>query len=328
MQIMMGSMIAGAVSALARLGVADHLDAGPLSAEELAPKVGALPETLYRLMRATAGVGILAEGPDGKFAQTPLSALLRSPGPLSPVSMRGWAMMSSQEWHASGWARLEDCVRTGNQAPPMIYGKPAFQVLQENPEFARIFNQAMTDLSRLDSPAVAEAYSFDGIHSLLDVAGGHGLLLATILERNPHLRGALYEMPSVIEGAQSGPLAPVMDRCTLVSGNMFESVPAGYDAYIMKHIIHDWPDEVCIKILSSCRQGVNSGGKLLVADAVIHPGNNFEPAKLIDLEMLIFPGGKERTEAQFRDLFAASGWRLTRIIPTPSPVSIVEGVPV
>jgi hypothetical protein len=278
-------------------------------------------------MRATAGVGILAEGPDGKFAQTPLSALLRSPGPASPVSMRGWAMMSSQEWHSSGWARLEDCVRTGQQAPPMIYGKPAFQMLEENPEFARVFNQAMTDLSRLDSPAVAQAYSFEGIQSLLDVGGGHGLLLATILERNPHLRGALYEMPSVIEGAQAGPLAPVMDRCTLLGGNMFESVPAGYDAYIMKHIIHDWPDEVCTKLLSACRAGVNPGGKLLVADAVIHPGNAFEPAKLIDLEMLLFPGGKERTKAQFRDLFAASGWRLTRIIPTPSPVSIVEAVP-
>ena len=328
MQIMLGTMIAGAVSALARLGVPDHLDAGPLSAEELAPKVGALPGTLYRLMRACAGAGVLAEGPDGKFAQTPLSALLRSPGPTnSGISLRGWAMMGSQEWHLRGWSHLEDCVRTGKQAPEMIYGKPAFEVFAEHPEFASVFNNAMTDLSRLDSPAVAATYSFEGIHSIVDVAGGHGLLLATILGRHPQMRGALYEIPSVIEGARSGPLAPVLDRCALLSGDMFSSVPSGYDAYIMKHIIHDWPDEVSIKILRACRAGVNPGGKLLVVDAVVHPGNEFEPGKILDLEMLIFPGGLERTEVQFRDLFSASGWRLTHVIPTPAGISIVEGVP-
>lgn len=325
MQLLMGGMISGAVSALARLGVPDHLGFTPQSAEELAPKVGAEAVPLYRLMRACAAVGILAEGPDGKFSQTPLSELLRSNG---PVSLRGWAMMNSQEWHMRGWEHLEYCVRTGKQALDKIYGKPAFELLNERPEIASVFNHAMTDLSRLDSPPVAEAYSFEGIGQITDVAGGHGLLLATILERHPHLRGTLYETPKVIEGAHTGPLTPLMDRCTLVGGDMFSSIPPGADAYIMKHIIHDWPDELSLKILRGCRAGVNPGGKLLVVDQVIQPGNDFDAGKFLDLEMLIFPGGHERTEQQFRDLFAAAGWRLNRIVPTHAGISIVEGLPV
>jgi hypothetical protein len=317
-------MISSAVSALARLGVPDHLDSGPQSADELAPKVGAQAGPLYRLMRATASVGVLAEGPDGKFSQTPMSAALRSTG---PVSLRGWAMLTSQEWHVRGWDQLEYCVRTGKQALDKIYGKPAFEFFAVNPQAAAIFNQAMTDLSRLDSPAVAEAYSFEGIRSIVDIAGGHGLLLATILERHPHLKGTLYEIASVIEGAHSGPLQPVMGRCTLASGDMFTSVPPGADAYVMKHILHDWPDDLCLKILKGCRHGINPGGKLLVVDHVIQPGNGFDPGKFLDLEMLIFPGGHERSERQFHDLFAAAGWRLNRIIATPSGMSIVEGVP-
>ncbi len=278
MQILTGGMISGAVSALARLGVPDHLESGPQSAEELAPKVGAQAGPLYRLMRATASVGVLVEGPDGKFSQTPMSEVLRSNG---KPSLRGWATMTSQEWHLRGWEHLEYCVRTGKQALDDIYGKPAFEFFGDKPETAAIFNQAMTDLSTLDSPAVAAAYDFEGIRTIVDVAGGHGLLLATILQRYPHLTGTLYEFPSVIEGALPGPLTPVLDRCKLVPGDMFASVPAGADAYIMKHIIHDWPDELCLKILKSCRQGVNAGGKLLVVDSVIHPGNDFEPGKIL-----------------------------------------------
>ena len=179
----------------------------------------------------------------------------------------------------------------------------------------------------IDSPAVAEAYNFDGIRSIVDVGGGHGLLLATILTKNPHLRGTLYEVPHVLEGAANGPLKPVIARCTLVAGDMFSSVPAGADAYIMKHIIHDWPDDLCLKILKACRKGVDSGGRLLVVDNVIQPGNDFAPGKFLDLQMLIFPGGCERTEKQFRNLLAAAGWQLSRIIPTTAADSIVEGVP-
>jgi hypothetical protein len=222
---------------------------------------------------------------------------------------------------------LEYCVRTGNQALDKIYGMHIFDFLKQHPAEGQIFHDAMTELSMIDGPAVAEAYNFEGIHSIVDVAGGHGFLLATILERNLHLRGTLYEAPHVVEGAANGPLKPVMERCTLASGDMFSSVPAGADAYIMKHIIHDWPDDLCIQLLKACRKGVNPLGRLLVVDSVILPSSDFSPGKFLDLQMLIFPGGCERTEKQFRDLFVAAGWQLRRIIPTAAADSIVEGVP-
>jgi hypothetical protein len=324
LQIMTGAYVAGAISCLAQLGIPDLLEAAPKSAEELAKKIGADPQALYRLMRATASVGVLSEGPDGKFSQTPMSAVLRS---NATPSLRAWTIMGGREWHGRGWSNLEYCVRTGKQAVEQIYGAHVFDFLKQHPAEGQIFNDAMTELSMIDSPAVAEAYNFEGIRSIVDVGGGHGLLLATILKGNPHLRGILYEMPHVIEGAKNGPLRPLLDRCTLASGDMFSSVPEGVDAYIMKHIIHDWPDDGCLQILKACRKGVNSGGRLLVVDSVIQPGNDFSPGKFLDLQMLIFPSGCERTEKQFRDLFSASGWQLSRIIPTVASDSIVEGVP-
>jgi len=324
LQLLSGVYIVGALSCLGRLGIPDLVEHGPKSADELAAQVGAEPQALYRLMRATACVGVLSEGPDGKFSETPLSAVLRS---NANPSLRGFAIMHGREWHGLGWSQLDYCVRTGKQALDKVYGMPIFQYFEQHPEEAQFFNQAMSDLSTIDGPAVADAYSFGEIHSIVDVGGGHGFLLATILARNPHLKGTLYDIPHVVAGAKDGPLKPMMERCTLASGDMFSSVPAGADVYIMKHIIHDWPDELCIKILKGCRKGVNSGGKLLVVDNVIQPGNDFAPGKFLDIQMLIFPGGCERTEKQFRDLFAAAGWRLSRVIPTATPVSIVEGVP-
>jgi hypothetical protein len=323
-QLLNGVLIAGAVSCLAQLAVPDLVEGGPASAEELARQVGADPQSLYRLMRATASVGVLSEGSDGRFSQTPLSRVLCSD---ANPSLRALAIMQGREWHGRGWSQLEYCVRTGKPAPDQIYGQSLFEYFKQHPEEAQIFHDTMTALSMIDGPAVADAYSFDGIRSIVDVGGGHGLLLATILTRNPHVRGVLYEAPHVVEGAVNGPLQPVMERCDLVSGDMFCSVPAGFDAYIMKHIIHDWPDELCIKLLKACRAGVNAGGKLLVVDSVIQPGNDFSPSKFLDLQMLIFPGGQERTEKQFAALLAAAGWRLTRTIPTAAVDSIVEAVP-
>jgi hypothetical protein len=323
-QLLNGVFVVGALSCLARLGIPDLVEEGPKSADELAAQVGADPRALYRLMRATACVGVLSEGPDGKFSETPLSAVLRS---NATPSLKTFAIMHGRDWHGLGWSHLDYCVRTGKQALDKIYGMPIFQFFRQHPEEGQLFNQSMSDLSTIDSPAVADAYSFGEIQSIVDVGGGHGLLLATILSRNAHLKGTLYEVPHVVDGAKNGPLKPFMDRCTLASGDMFSAVPTGADAYIMKHIIHDWPDEVCIKILKACRKGVNSGGKLLVVDNVIQPGNEFAPGKFLDLQMLIFPGGCERTEKQFSDLFAAAGWKLSRVIPTAAIESIVEGVP-
>jgi O-methyltransferase domain len=324
MQLLNGAHVAGAVSCLAQLGIPDLVEAGPRSFDELAVHTGTDPQALYRLMRATACVGVLAEGPEGTFSETPMSAVLRR---NAKPSLRALAIMGGREWHGRGWSRLEYCVRTGKQALEQVYGAHIFEYFKQNTEEAQIFNDTMTALSMIDSPAVADAYNFDGIRSIVDVGGGHGLLLATILARNPSMKGTLYEVPHVVEGCRNGPLMPVMERCTLASGDMFSSVPAGADAYIMKHIIHDWPDDLCVNILAACRKGVNPGGKLLVVDNVIQPGNSFSPGKFLDLQMLIFPGGRERTEKQFHELFTAAGWRLTRIIPTVAADSIVEGVP-
>jgi O-methyltransferase domain/Dimerisation domain len=324
LQLLGGAHITGAIACLAQLGVPDLLESGPKSADDLAAEIKADPQALYRLMRATASVGVLSEDRDGKFSQTPLSAVLRS---NANPSLRGFAAMSAREWHGMGWAHLEYCVRTGKQALDKVYGSPIFEFFQQRPAESEIFNQAMTDISSVDAPAVAEAYRFDNIHSIVDVGGGHGSLLAAILSRNPHMRGTLFEELHVTEGAKNGLLKPLLDRCTLASGDMFSSVPAGADAYIMKHIIHDWPDAACAKILQACRKAVNPGGVLLVVDAVIQPGNDYAPGKFLDLQMLIFPGGRERTEKEFRELLASSGWRLTRVIPTAAGESIVEAAP-
>jgi hypothetical protein len=324
LQLLNGAHVAGAVSCLAQLGIADLVEAGPKSAEDLATEIGAQPQALHRLMRATASVGVLSEGSDGKFSETPMSAVLRK---NANPSLRGLAIMGGREWHGQGWSHLEYCVRTGKQALDRIYGMPVFEFLKQHPEEARIFDETMTGLSTIDGPAVTDAYAFDGIRSIVDVGGGHGFLLATILSRNPQMRGTLYDAPHVIEGARNGPLKSLTERCTFTSGDMFSSMPAGADAYIMKHIIHDWPDDLCLKILEACRKNVNAGGKLLVVDSVIQPGNDFSPAKFLDLQMLIFPGGRERTEKEFRELFAAAGWRLNRIIPTAALDSIIEGSP-
>ena len=324
MQILNGAHVVSAVSCLAQLGIPDLVEAGPKSAEELASQICADPDALYRLMRATSCIGVLAEGPDGVFSQTPMSAVLCS---NANPSLRNMAIMSGREWYVRGWSQLEYCVSSGMQALEQIYAMPTFEYFKKHPEEAQIFNDAMTATSTIDGPAVADAYDFAAISSLVDVGGGHGLLLATILKKYPQMKGTLYDLEHVVSGAAKGPLQAVMDRCTLTSGDMFSSVPTGADAYIMKRIIHDWPDEQCIKILKACRESVNPGGKLLVVDAVIQPGNDFTPDKFLDLEMLIFPGGRERSEKQFSDLFAAAGWTLNRIIPTAAMGWIVEGIP-
>jgi copper chaperone CopZ len=325
MHLVSGAYVSGAVSCVAQLGIADILEVGPKSAAELATQVKADASALYRLMRATASVGVFAEGPDGKFSQTPESAVLRSD---ANPSLRAMAIMHGHEWHMRGWEQLEYCVKTGKTAIEKVYGMPIFEYLKQHPTEGKVFNDAMTSFSMMDSPAVVDAYSFEGINSIVDVAGGHGLLLAKILEKQPGMRGTLYDLPEVMEGAKNGPLKNLMDRCTLQSGDMFSAVPAGADAYIMKHIIHDWPDDKCVSILKACRKSVNAGGKLLVVDSVIQPGNDFAPGKFLDLQMLVAAGGRERTEKQFSEIFAASGWKLNRVIPMRTPESIVEGIPV
>jgi hypothetical protein len=324
--MILGKWVSSAISAAAHFGIADHLESGPKSPKELASLTGTQERPLYRLLRANASVGVFTELEDGRFAQTPLSEPLRT---NAKPCVRHMAMMLTDDWHIRFWEQLPWCVETGKPASYKLNGMPMFDWMAQHPEKTGNFNQAMTDLSSGDAAAVVQSYDFSRFEHIVDVAGGHGTLLAAILDQAPKLRGTLAEMPHVIEGARkAGILDRLATRSTLEAVNILESVPAGADAYIMKFIIHDWYDPECIKILSNCRKGIRPGGRLLVVDQVVPAGNEPAMSKIVDLEMLVLPGGMERTERQFRELFAASGFRLERIIPMPALQSIIEGVPV
>ena len=205
-------------------------------------------------------------------------------------------------------------------------GVPVFEYFPKHPEESEIFNNAMTMFSAMVIPAVLEVYDFSGIGTLVDVAGGHGRVLTSILQKYPSMRGVLFDLEHVLAGARAAiDSLGLSDRCRTVSGDFFKAVPAGGDAYIMKHIIHDWDDERAATILKNIRSAMNPGGRVILLESVVAPGNQPDFAKLIDLEMLLMPGGRERTEQEFRDLFARAGFELTRIIPTQSPLSVIEG---
>jgi SAM-dependent methyltransferase len=218
-------------------------------------------------------------------------------------------------------------VKTGERAFDAIFGSPPFEYLAGNPSAAAVFDEAMTGWSMQNSVAVAEAYDFSGIRTLMDVGGGHGYLLATILKANPSLRGILFDTAEVTEGAKARIAAEgLSDRCTVSAGSFFGSLPDGADACILKSVIHDWDDQRSATILRNCGRAVGPGGRVLLAEMVIPPGNEPHVGKLLDLEMLIMVGGRERSEADFRDLLAAAGIRQARIVTTPSPMCVVEGV--
>jgi len=326
LQMVLGKWVSEAISAAAHFGIADHLESGPKSPQELASLTGTQERPLYRLLRANASVGVFTELEDGRFAQTPLSDPLRS---NAQPCVRNMAMMLADDWHIRSWEQLPWCVETGKPASYKLNGMPMFDWMAQNPGKTVNFNNAMTDLSQGDSAAITQSYDFSAFEHIVDVAGGHGTLLAAILEQAPKLRGTLFDMQHVIEGAKkAGILDRFADRCTLEAGSFFEAVPKDADAYIMKSIIHDWYDPECIKILSLCRKGIRPGGRLLVVDQVVPVGNEPALSKLVDLEMLVLPGGMERTEKEFQELFAASGFRLERVVRTRTPMCVLEGVPV
>jgi O-methyltransferase domain len=237
--------------------------------------------------------------------------------------------MMVDDYNVRAWMDLFQSVQTGESAFERVFGKRIFEHLAQHPAQAREFGESMTSLSMTEAPAVAAAYDFSGIKQLVDVGGGHGSLLSAILVKTPGLRGVVYDRPEVIEVARkdTGTRPPeVAARCELVAGNFFESIPAGADACIMKYILHDWEDELCVKILANCKRALGPRGKVLVVDNVIPPGNDPHWGKKLDINMLVLTGGRERTEKDFAKLFEQSGFRLSRVIPTACPLSIVEGV--
>ena len=319
MQIMFGIIPTLAIGVAAKFGIADFLKDGAKTADELATLAGVHSRSLYRLLRATASVGVFSEDAEGRFSLTPLAQPLRSD---APDSVRSFAIFYSDDWHMRVWAELNYSVQHGAPAFDRIHGQEFFPYLEENPVHAKIFNDAMTSNSAAACGAVLAGYDFSGINKLIDVGGGHGLLLSSIMGKYPQMNGVLYDAQSVIDGATG----LISERCEAVGGDFFASVPAGGDAYIMKHIIHDWDDENSLKILRNCHKSMTEGGKVLVVEMVIPEGDAPSLGKFLDLEMLLFLRSFERTEAEYRALFERAGFEITRIVPTPSPYSVIEGV--
>lgn len=323
MQMLMGFMVSKALSAAAKLGIPDALADGPRYYTALASAVGADQKALHRLMRALTSLGVFAEVEPGTYALTPMSQMLRAD---VPGSMRAMAVMITTPSHWLPWGRLEDTLRKGISVADDVFGKPLWDYFKDNEEDARWFNDAMTSFSGMTAQAVAEAYDFRGVKKIVDVGGGHGFFLSTLLRAARGAEGVLYDLPQVIQTLPR--LADdVAKRITADSGDFFRAVPEGGDLYTLKHIIHDWADDQCRQILTNIRNVMAEGGRVIILDAVLPPDCPQDPGFLMDMNMLAMtPGGCERTEKQFRDLCAASGLKLTRIIPTPSPVSIVEAV--
>ena len=316
-QIMLGSMASQALYVAAKLGVADHLVDGPKRVEELAKATETDAPSLYRVLRALASLGIFTEQGDRVFAMTQTAEPLRS---NVPHSLRDVAIFWGEDWHWEVWGKILHSVRTGKSAWAQMHGDDVFEYFERNPEAGAIFNRAMSSFSGLATNAVVEAYDFTGVETLIDIAGGHGRLLTGVLEAYPSMRGVLFDLPHVLKGASR------VSRCEYVSGDFFVSVPSGGDAYIMKHIIHDWDDERALKILRNIRNAMKPNARVLLVEAVIADGNNQDFGKLLDLEMMVSPGGKERTAAEYEELFTRAGLRLTRIVPTKSPYSVIEAV--
>ena len=324
--MLVGRWMSQAISAAAELGIADVLVDGPKTPEEIAARVGAHAPSVRRLLRALASGGVFAEDARGAFAQTPLSETLRAD---VPGSLRGMAIHVGAPASLAAWAELPTSIRTGEPAFRRVHGKSFFEHLETATDHAKAFDHAMHGVSSTEIPAVLAAYDFADAGVVVDVGGGDGTLLAAVLERWPTLRGIIADLPHVIARTRDRLRAsPLRDRIELAESSFFESVPGGGDTYLLKHIIHDWNDELSATILRNVRRVVASRGRVLLIESVIVPGNAPDFGKLLDLEMIaITEGGLERTEREFAALLEATGFELTRVVQTESAVAVIEGRP-
>lgn len=320
----MAGVISKVVYVAAKLGIADHLAGDPKTAAELAGPLDADAPSLYRVMRTLAGLGILTETA-GRFALTPLGGLMRSD---APGGIRSMLITLGGPIISSSLDELEHSVKTGEKAFDKVFGVPVFEYLGQRPEDARRFSETMVAFHGAEPPAVAAAYDFSSYKTIVDVGGATGNLLAHILARHTQPRGVLFDLPHVVADApallaQHG----VAQRVAIESGSFFESVPAGADAYVLSHIIHDWSESQCVTILGNCRRAMAPTSRLLLVEMVLPAGDTPHPGKVLDMVMLAVPGGSERTEPEYAQLLAKAGFRLARVVPTASPVSVIEAVP-
>ncbi len=325
-QYILSLMIPQAIHVAAKLGIADIVANAPASADELAAATKSHAPSLGRLLRFLASVGIFSEDSSGRYQQTPLSDALRTD---HPQSVRGTAVAfgSGFLWRAFG--DLSAAIATGRPAFDHVFNTSFFEYLAAHPEDAAIFNSAMTSVSSVELPLVVAAYDFSRFGRIVDVGGGEGALFHGILSANPKLRGVLFDLPSVVLGAASLRGGSIAERCKIIGGDFFQAVPEGADAYMMRVVIHDWNDEDALKILENCRRAIPAHGQLLLIESVLKPPNQPDPGRFNDLTMLVVaPGGRERTEAEFSELLREAAFALTRVLPATSLTSIIEASPV
>ncbi len=325
LQLIFGRMVTHIVGMAAELGLADQIQAAPKTAEELATSCGLHPESLYRLLRALANFGIFAEQSDGRFVQTPMSDALRSD---VPYSVRDFARLEIRPWVIESWMELHRSLQTGVSAAEHVHGVQAFDFLSQHAEEMEIFASAMSNFTAQVGTAVADAYDFSDIRILADIGGGHGMAVAIILARVPAMRAILFDLPAVVKRASAFlQSSGVAKRVEIKSGNFFEMIPGGADAYLLKHILRDWSDEDCLRILTGIHVAAKPGAKLLIVEAVLESLNQPQFAKTRDIERLIMTrGGKERTLAEWQKLLHPVGFRLSRIIHTAASASVIEAI--
>lgn len=323
LQTINGGCISHCISVAAELGIADLLADGPMDAAGLAQATKSNPDGLYRILRTLAALGIFAELPERIFQNTPCSEVLRDD---SPTSLRHYARWFGCKLHSNMWSGLDYSVRTGE---PSIFsthpGQSPFEVLAQHPADQERFNKAMTALSAADGVAIVQAYDFTRFPRIVDVGGGTGMLSMLIAEAAPASKVTLFDLPHVVESAK-GTLPP--ERIEAVGGSIFNQIAGPADLCVMKHILHDWSDTEAVKILGNCRKVLNPGGRVLVCELVVTPGPEGLAAAIMDIEMLVGPGGRERTEREFADLFTAAGLRLARVVKTRTSITLLEAVPV
>lgn len=320
-----GSVVQTALTLAANLGIADLLATGAQTSDQLAQATSTHSPSLYRVLRLLSSFGVFAEVAPGEFAQTASSDLLRT-GRLG--SLRSFVQMTGLPMWAQTYAEALHSVKTGETTWKQVVGTEFFEYLATHPAESAVFNAAMTDFGRGVSEAVAEAYDFSDVGRIVDVGGGYGTLLSAILHRHAHLKGILFDQPHVIDGARTLiASAGLADRCEIKGGDFFVEVPEGGDAYVLSLVIHDWDRRRAVAILRQCHRVVPATGRLLLVEAVIPPGNEAHFGKILDFVMLTVAGGQERTQKEYQDLLQEAGFRVSSVIATASPLSVIEARP-
>lgn len=316
----LGYLYSACLRVATRIDVADHLVDGPRSSVELAGLTGVDADHLHRVLRYLATGDVFREDNDGKFHLTPAASRLRAD---HPASLRSMVLLLTSEMYWLPAGRLEDTVSNGSTVFNEIFGMPLFDYLAGNPDAAAAFNIGVAEVSTIEQDGIVASYSFPDSGTVIDVGGGPGGLLLTVLKNNPGLNGVLYELESVLQQHLLDDPA-IANRWSVESGDFFASVPAGGDIYLLKRVLHDWSDVDSLRILKSVQAAMSEHARLLIIDTVIPPGNDPHPSKISDVLMMITLDGKERTEREFDELLASADLKAVRVIPTPGPVSIIE----